>query len=247
MKLLIAVALLALSSAFTSVSHYTRTSKLHSNPRGPFDREDFNPRDPPQRSFEIDQLKQNFDVEKIRESIPDVSSLLANADAIKDNLLSGQVGERGEAYVVAQFALIFLVIIGDIPFFGGLVNVLLGPVLMLGGLFVSMAGLTDLGASLSPWPVVNERTEFTSGGVFGYVRHPIYAGLIIACVGLSVATGSVFRLLLTAALCYVLEVKSDYEEQDLMQVFPEYCSYRDAVRGKFFPHDLLDALPFDKY
>lgn len=47
--------------------------------------------------------------------------------------------------------------------------------------------------------------------------------------GFSVATGSAPRLLLTAALFYALDVKSDYEEKELAKEFLEYEAYKEAV------------------
>jgi protein-S-isoprenylcysteine O-methyltransferase Ste14 len=57
--------------------------------------------------------------------------------------------------------------------------------------------------------------------------------------GLSIITDSVARLLLTCALYYVLDVKSEYEEEKLKEIYgSDYEIYKQEVSGKFFPADL---------
>lgn len=212
-------------------------------------------------SFDLDKLKESFDFETLKANLPDISSLTSNADSIRQNVLNGEFGTRGEAYVLAQFALILLVAIGGIPVIGGALSVVLGPGLVLVGAATMLAGITELGPALSPWPVppnaVNKKntaaaatsttnTELVVTGIFSKVRHPIYAGLLAACVGLSFITESPTRLLLTAALWYVFELKSDYEEEQLDDVYPEYRLYKMEVTGKFVPHEILDAMPWNK-
>jgi len=54
--------------------------------------------------------------------------------------------------------------------------------------------------------------------------------------------GSAPRLILTALLIFVLNIKSDKEEEMLAEVYPEYEAYKSKVTGKFIPGDL--KLPF---
>jgi protein-S-isoprenylcysteine O-methyltransferase Ste14 len=171
-----------------------------------------------------------------------------------DNLRSrvvgeGNWGERGEAYFAAQAAVLLCVVLGGIPVVGDALMLLLGPGLLLAGLATLALSFRDLGDSLSPWPVPASAEEgntgLKTGGLYAYVRHPMYAGLLAACAGLSIVSGSAVRLLLTAALLYVLEVKSDYEEGELAKAFgAEYERYRASVTNKFFPQEVLDKMPW---
>jgi len=74
-----------------------------------------------------------------------------------------------------------------------------------------------------------------TGGIFEYVRHPIYAGLLLLCFGLGVVTSSAPRLILTAILWYVLDQKVTVEEKNLAQRYPEYPAYMEKVTGKLLP------------
>jgi len=194
----------------------------------------------------IDLGKLDFDVD-----LSSLSSLTegtaVDLDAVKRNAMEGEFGERGETYTLAQAALVICILGGGIPFVGDLLMFLLGPGLFLSGLAVIAAGAKDLGPSLSPWPAPPATTGsdlVVKEGVYGQVRHPLYAGLIASCAGFSIMTGSPVRLLLTAGLAYVLDVKSDYEESQLDAA--AYGAYKEQVPGKFFPQNLVDKLPWMK-
>lgn len=177
----------------------------------------------------------------------DVSSLTENLDTISKNTMEGEVGQRGEAYAIAQFIVVAAIVIGGVPVVGDFVNILLGPVLLLLGLATMFFSVTDLGKSLSPWPTTTSSTELTTDGLYSQVRHPIYAGLLASCAGLAIFTDSADRLLLTAVLLYSLGVKADLEEAELIKKFPQdYPRYQETVTGKFFPQSILALLPWTK-
>ena len=88
-----------------------------------------------------------------------------------------------------------------------------GPGLLLGGLVVAAASLGDLGSdSLSPFPAPPRGAILKTDGLYAKMRHPLYTGLLMTMAGLSIATNNADRLLLTAVLWYLLDVKSDKEE-----------------------------------
>lgn len=183
-------------------------------------------------------LKAKINMERLKASLPDMSSLGKKSDTFVDNTLhGGEAGNRGEAYVLAQLLVVTLIAFGHVPFFGHALDIILGPGFTVVGAAVLVAGVTQMGSSLSPWPVpVPQKNKLITTGIFSKIRHPIYAGLLAACVGLSIETHSPTRLLLTAVLWYVLQLKSDYEEVLLQDVHPEYKEYMTQVKGKFFPH-----------
>jgi len=222
---------------FASVPSTDSSSTSASTPTSssPFDKLDFSSVD--FSNFDFQGIFDNFDF--------DISSLTENDDKIRANVFAGELGQRGEGYVAAQAVLILCVVAGGIPFVGDALMFLLGPGLMLAGATVMLLSTRDLGAKLSPWPVpIQEDEGLVTEGVFALMRHPIYAGLLASCAGLSIVTGSATRLLLTALLLYVMDVKSDYEEDELIKKYPDYTTYMDQVPGKFFPQQLLDELPW---
>jgi protein-S-isoprenylcysteine O-methyltransferase Ste14 len=173
-----------------------------------------------------------------------------NIQDSRDNIFSGSFGERGEGYVIAQFVALALVAIGTVPLLGGIIDFVFGPLFLLAGMAVIVAGVTEIGAALSPWPTTNEFTAqqgLKTSGLYSYARHPMYAGLIMMGIGFAMFTGSTTRLLLTGLLWYVLHVKSDFEEAELTKLFgKEYQEYKMQVPGKFVPMQYLQELPWNK-
>lgn len=175
-------------------------------------------------------------MEQVLESLP-------SPDVIMENVLDGKFGERGEQYVVAQFSLFLFIAIGNIPFIGDTLTTILGPLLIGTGLIAVYKASSDLKDNLSPWPVPADpqsgRGSLVKSGIYAYVRHPMYTGVLMGMTGLSIITDSVARLLLTCALYYVLDVKSEYEEEKLKEIYgSDYEIYKQEVSGKFFPADL---------
>lgn len=149
----------------------------------------------------------------------------------------GSVGERGENYVIAQFSLFLFIAIGTVPFIGDALVDLLGPSLILAGLYLVYRSAADLGDNLSPWPVPPKKGGLVDGGIYSYIRHPMYSGALLGMTGLSLITDSVTRLLLTIALYFVLDAKSEFEESKLIEIYgSSYEDYRSEVKEKFFPH-----------
>jgi len=144
------------------------------------------------------------------------------------------VGTRGEAYFFAQAILIVFLVLGGIPLVSDYLQLLAGPGLMLAGTVVlALTGL-DMSDSLSPWSKPNGG-GLVRTGLYGQVRHPMYTGLLATMAGFSVWTGSLNRILLTVLLYLAIEVKSEYEEGELVKAYPDYEEYRKEVTGKFVP------------
>eukprot|EP00548_Thalassiothrix_antarctica_P002099 CAMPEP_0194130292 /NCGR_PEP_ID=MMETSP0152-20130528/1362_1 /TAXON_ID=1049557 /ORGANISM="Thalassiothrix antarctica, Strain L6-D1" /LENGTH=194 /DNA_ID=CAMNT_0038824763 /DNA_START=165 /DNA_END=749 /DNA_ORIENTATION=- len=170
----------------------------------------------------------NFELDDISE----------NVDAVRSNVLDGQLGSRGELYFVSQIVLVLCILGGGVPFIGDLLFLLFGPGILITGLGVTLISLVDLGDSLSPWPVPSDNGIKTSG-IYAEIRHPTYAGLIAACIGISIISGSATRLLLTFALFSLLNTKAEKEEVEILKKYPDYADYQKKVKGRFFPDDLV--------
>lgn len=154
---------------------------------------------------------------------------------VLDNTLTGDWFNRGELYFVVQIALLLL-ILRDPGALDYVVAFFLGPVPLLTGIYVVWKSVVDLGAeNLVPWLKPPPTASLKTDGIYGFMRHPIYTGIVLSCLGFSAVTHSPERLLLTATLFFFLKRKSEEEEKFLVQKFgKDYEEYSSKVKA-FIP------------
>jgi protein-S-isoprenylcysteine O-methyltransferase Ste14 len=102
---------------------------------------------------------------------------------------------------------------------------------IIGCLFAISARIT-LGANWSGQATVKAGHELITTGPYSLARHPIYTGLLTACVGTAIGYGE-WRCLLGLVLIAVgFMVKIGQEERLMLQTFPQaYAAYRARVKA----------------
>ena len=83
----------------------------------------------------------------------DLEKYADNSDQIRANVFEGELGERGELYVLGQAILFLSILLGFVPVVGDAIDVVFGPIFFLVGAAIAVVLVFDLGKSLSPWPV----------------------------------------------------------------------------------------------
>lgn len=149
------------------------------------------------------------------------------------------LGRRGEGWVVAQVVLVALVVLAELlgpgwPESVAAVLFVAGVATIGMGIGLFLAGILALGRSLTPFPKPKEDASLNERGAYGFVRHPMYGGVILAIAGWSLARTPV-GLAMTALAGLFLELKSRREEAWLVARYAGYRAYRERVRWKFFP------------
>jgi protein-S-isoprenylcysteine O-methyltransferase Ste14 len=148
------------------------------------------------------------------------------------------LGPRGEGWVALQFLLLAAIaaagLVMRISLSDGGTSLFLGGSLMLLGMVLASRAIRDLDGSLSPLPKPSASATLVDHGLYGSVRHPIYAALVLVAVGWSIATLSPLALALTGLLAVVLDLKSRREEVWLRERFPGYAAYA-ARTSRFIP------------
>ena len=138
--------------------------------------------------------------------------------------------------VAGQFALIGILVLlpgrHDWPVPAALVVAC--AVATVAGLLVIVIGAMGLGRGLTATPLPNAHAQLRTGGLYRYARHPIYSGLLLTMTSITVASGSVFRLLTLGVLVLLITVKARWEEKRLTRRFEGYASYA-ARTPRFVP------------
>jgi protein-S-isoprenylcysteine O-methyltransferase Ste14 len=118
----------------------------------------------------------------------------------------------GTALVITQFVLIGLCLLPVGPSIGdgqlrplGLACLALAAV--VGGL-----ALAALGRDTRVHPVPGESATLHTHGIYAFIRHPMYAAVLLACLGVVLSTGRILSIVALVALAGVLHVKARFED-----------------------------------
>ena len=150
------------------------------------------------------------------------------------------LGPRGEGWVLIQ-AILFVGVVGaglvgaawpgNLQVMATVVAIISGAT----GLWLVAWAIGALGKSVSPFPKPPATSELKQTGPYALVRHPIYGGILLLSVALSLAL-TPWALIPTGALAIALTFKSRLEERWLIDRHSAYVGYRERVRRRFVPY-----------
>lgn len=112
-----------------------------------------------------------------------------------------------------------------------------GTALVMTGAGIAAVAGTALGRGLTAVPLPNAHAQLRTGGLYRWVRHPIYSGVLLAAAGRGIGSGNRWALLVVGALTGLLTGKARFEERHLAARFPGYPAYA-ARTPRFVPHPL---------
>lgn len=104
----------------------------------------------------------------------------------------------------------------------------------ISGLLLVAACFIQMNKSLTPLPTPRISGRLIQDGLYKYVRHPLYSGLITAAFGFAVYQGSWWKVLIGSCLLILFYFKSSYEEKLLTVKYEEYRDYQQKT-FRFFP------------
>jgi len=142
---------------------------------------------------------------------------------------------RGELYVVVQAILLIALFFGPKDIFGlpTMLNQTLwwiGQILFYSGIVIAIWAAILLGPNLTPLPKPKPSGEFIQSGLYRFVRHPIYFGVILVCFGWASIEQNLYTLVLAIILLIFFDLKSRQEEIWLTEKFSEYDIYKQNTK-----------------
>lgn len=136
--------------------------------------------------------------------------------------------------VIIQVALLLLFIIIPTGYSPPMIPAFLCFLLTTSGILIAAAGVLTIGKGFTPFPTPKINGQLKQTGIYKYIRHPMYSGIIVAGAGIALYNANIPRLIVCMILWIFFEYKSRYEEKLLQQKYPEYSQYK-SVTGRFFP------------
>ena len=150
------------------------------------------------------------------------------------------LGPRGEGWFALQILMFFAIFTACYVPLGAvdaLQSVAVGAVgvgLFIGGWALGLAGVLGLGDSFRALPRPKSHATLVQDGIYGIIRNPIYAAVILVAFGAALFRATAVGIALSAVLALLLDLKARREEVWLRERFPEYDAYSARVR-RFVP------------
>ena len=90
--------------------------------------------------------------------------------------------------------------------------------------------LKELGNSISPMPRPKKNSKLITSGIYTILRHPMYYSLIMISLGIFMKSLTIYNLILTILLMFIISNKIKIEEEYLTKKFVKYNSYKEKVK-----------------
>jgi len=141
--------------------------------------------------------------------------------------------QRAQLFVMGQFLLIGLFAVAVLvqppaanPVWHGVGIAICAP-----GLAIIAAALVTMGRVMQVSPQPKAGGHLVTRGIYGWLRHPMYSGILFIVVGLLVRTPALAAAIVGAALAALLLAKARFEESLLLAHYPGYADYRRTTWG----------------
>jgi len=111
------------------------------------------------------------------------------------------------------------------------VQSIVGLTLFIVGLTTALVAHIKIGRFHSSTLVIREDHQLITHGIYRFTRHPIYLGVIMVCIGISVYASSLYGLLTMSALIPIFLIRIRIEERMLTEEFQDaYQKYKKATK-----------------
>lgn len=101
------------------------------------------------------------------------------------------------------------------------------------GLILALWAYYNMGSNIySPFPQPRKSSQIVERGPYKYIRHPMYAGLLLISLVLFLSKANFLSFFTFVVFFYVINEKASLEEKLLTQLHSQYTTY--ASKTKMF-------------
>lgn len=168
--------------------------------------------------------------------------LLIKAPALLEKRLQNKEKEAAQRGVIGASALMFLAafVLAGLDFRFGLTHapawlITASCVIFLFG-YAMYAEVLRENAFLSRTIEVQENQTVVSTGLYGIVRHPMYAATILMFLAMPLVLGSLLSFAVMLVYLPIISARIRNEEAVLTEGLTGYAAYKEKVRWRLFPY-----------
>jgi protein-S-isoprenylcysteine O-methyltransferase Ste14 len=115
------------------------------------------------------------------------------------------------------------------------VQTAIGIVLGLAGLALGVLSFKALGRNFRVYMAPRRSGTLVTTGIYRYVRHPMYTGVIVGFLGYLILFGSLFLVPVWVVMTLLYVIKTAREERALADKYLDYEEYRQKT-WRFIPY-----------
>lgn len=148
---------------------------------------------------------------------------------------------RANLFVLGQFILLAIFAGGLLllPLTSSSTSLVVAGMLVLAGAVVGLLGMVEHWRRNKTIPYITPKPNASVGlvdsGIYRYIRHPLYTGVLLGALGVAIGHGHALVLVIALLLVVFFAVKARFEEKLLRQTYPTYAEYMTRT-GRFIPY-----------
>jgi protein-S-isoprenylcysteine O-methyltransferase Ste14 len=153
-------------------------------------------------------------------------------EARKPSQLSNQIHAHGQTTLICLYAAVHFWRPDPLLFASGLGQAI-GSIFCTVGILVIALAFIPLRHVIQIAPRPREGGMLITNGIYRYLRHPIYFGIVLSVIGLWLKSPRLSTAISGLAVIAWLALKVKVEERFLLATYPGYAQYRSTTWGLF--------------
>jgi len=140
---------------------------------------------------------------------------------------------KGRILAFVQFFLLAAILIISFVFRNGHftynIRTISGLIIIAVGLIIGVIAVYHINQRISPNPYPFKSAVLITGGIYKFIRHPMYLSVILMTIGYCICIFSIYSMISIFVILAFFNIKIIFEEKALKDRFSEYEDYKKST------------------